>query len=206
MPARWICLEVPCELHARSQRHCRPATRKGKAAREKGARPHAEKSRRFCVHAPIFLGKRPTAARCNGVRALRLEITAGWTRPCGRAASPRADRAQRRGQAAVCTGGAMNVRVLQRGARSAETPPVFCRWLPVLRCPAHSVPTAHFATGRDSHQGAVPHSAGASDGAGLARAGNQSHGQAARVAITTTGTGRATRILARTAQAWEVAK
>ena len=43
-------------------------------------------------------------------------------------------------------------------------------------------------------------------GDGPARAGNQSHGEEAGVAITTTGDGCATRILARTAQAWEVAK
>ena len=186
------------ELHDRSKRHRSPAARKGKAAREKGTRPHAEKSRSFCVHAPIFLGKRPAATRCNGVRALRLEITAGWTRPCGCAASTRADRAQRRGQASVCAGGAMNVRVLQRGARSAETPPVFCRWLPALRSQAHPVPAAHAALGRVGHQGPVPRRAGASDGLGPARAGNPAHGEVAGVAAC------AYRVIGRTAKEWGV--
>jgi len=76
--------------------------------------------------------------------------------------------------------------------------------LPALDGPAHPVHSTppEFGTGRQAQQ--VPSGAGRCDGAGLARAGNQGHGEEARVAITTTGDGSAARVIARTAQAWEV--
>ena len=98
----------------------------------------------------------------------------------------------------------MNVPLLQRRPTRPGQLPAICRGLPALRSPAHPIHSAPIEScaGRQAHP--LPHGAGAGDGAGPARAGNQGHGEAAGVAITTTGTGSAARILARTAQAWEV--
>ena len=99
----------------------------------------------------------------------------------------------------------MNVPLLQRRPRGATTSSIFCRGLLALRGQAHPVHPALPESGPGRHPHPLPHGAGAGNGAGLARSGNQGHGEEARVAITTTGDGRAARILARTAQAWEVA-
>ena len=98
----------------------------------------------------------------------------------------------------------MNVPLLQRRPARPGQLPSICRGLLALRGPAHPVHSTppEFGPGRQAHP--LPHGAGAGNGAGLARSGNQGHGEENRVAITTTGEGRAARILARTAQDWEV--